>query len=336
VNIKLYLNCLIAFVLLAPELSFSETWDPYNVTVVAGNKKATVSWEETGLVFLQKPYPISGFVATASTGQKCRASGKSRSCVISGLKNGVPVTFSVVALWAGKGAGDSSPSSQVVIPFTSDIDAVCGSASNTYQATQPNFNDLCLVGSLAFGTMGSDGLFHGGLTQAVDGTWSWQCIGYRQGLTQSCKTIHNPNTFYISGKGPAGGTVFYVTSDGLHGMEFGAPLTTYLWGCNGKFLGVTDTAIGSGSSNTTKILTMCADANTAAAIAHAYTLNGFSDWYLPSQDEMLAASKLLKGSDYWTSSETGPNQVVSIALGGAMSVYKTAGYYGKVYPVRSF
>lgn len=315
---------------------------PTIAQIDVGDSQVTITWGMPVWFLWEKPYPVKSYLVESSAGKSCRTGGRSTKCTIKKIKNGDPVSFSVTA--NTRYGATSSDSSQIVIPNKSDINAVCGTANNTYQTAQPNFNDLCLLGSLAFGTMGSDGLFHGGLTKALDGTWSWQCVGYRQGLTQSCQTIHNPNTFYISGKGPAGGTVFYVTSDGLHGMEYGPALSSSGWGCSGQFLGVTDTAIGTGASNTSKILSKCSEKNTAAAMARAFSLNGYADWFLPSEEEAIALSKVFKFPTYvygcvnhMTSTEKGPLVYSNVACNGAISSSSKLSPQGIGFtPVRSF
>ena len=123
-------------------------------------------------------------------------------------------------------------------------------------------------------------------------------------------------SFSIGDTGPAGGKVFYVTDNtGLHGLE-AAPIdqATSVWGCYGSEIsGADGTAVGTGAANTADIVAGCAGANTAAKIADAYALNGYTDWYLPSMDELnlLYAQKDVVGglalSNYWSSSETNSN-----------------------------
>ena len=99
--------------------------------------------------------------------------------------------------------------------------------------------------------------------------------------------------YVVGDTGPAGGVVFYVTNDGKNGLE-AAPEdqdggSSAAWGCDGiEITGADGTSIGTGSQNTTDILAECNDAGTAAALANAYTLNGYDDWYLPSKDELGA------------------------------------------------
>ena len=116
----------------------------------------------------------------------------------------------------------------------------------------------------------------------------------------------------IGDTGPAGGKVFYLTdATGEHGLE-AAPedqSSEIEWGCYGTEVGGTSSAIGTGKANTTAINRACR-AETAASIAASYSLNGFSDWYLPSKDELnllytyqLAGGEGLTTSPYWSSTE---------------------------------
>ena len=124
-----------------------------------------------------------------------------------------------------------------------------------------------------------------------------------------------PNTTVrsIGDNGPAGGIVFYLTDNtGLHGLE-AAPVdqVSSAWGCYGASISG-GTAVGTGAANTAAIVAAgCAEADTAAKIADAYAVNGYTDWYLPSKDELnlLYQQKTVVGgfayNNYWSSSEDG-------------------------------
>lgn len=113
--------------------------------------------------------------------------------------------------------------------------------------------------------------------------------------------------------GSGGGTVFYVPAGGF--TVAGSPCNTrcrYLeWAPNTwsggtqdpslawssdftNAVNTTGTAIGTGFSNTTKILTSnspyVADTSQAAFQAKAYRGGGKSDWFLPSYDELMEVS----------------------------------------------
>jgi hypothetical protein len=98
-------------------------------------------------------------------------------------------------------------------------------------------------------------------------------------------TTLEPPTPYI-GQNYAGGIVFYIDSSGMHGLVC-APANqgTYQWGCNGTSI-ATSTALGTGASNTAAIAAFCAQTNISAKICDTLTLNGYTDWFLPSIDEV--------------------------------------------------
>jgi hypothetical protein len=81
------------------------------------------------------------------------------------------------------------------------------------------------------------------------------------------------------------------------------------WGCDGTTLsGADGTAIGTGTQNTIDIENGCSTSGTAADICANLVLNGYSDWYLPSKDELYKlylnrGSIGLTNVYYWSSSE---------------------------------
>jgi hypothetical protein len=116
--------------------------------------------------------------------------------------------------------------------------------------------------------------------------------------------------YAIGDTGPAGGIVFHVTDDGLHGLEAATvDQTSAEWGCAGTpITGANGKAVGTGEQNTADIIEFC-DAITAASVAAAYG----PGWYLPSKDE-LNLLHVQKVADvvggfasyyYWSSSQGG-------------------------------
>lgn len=306
---------------------------PVGVEVVPGDGRVTVTWAVPGWFVLSwVPNPLTGFIVTSTkTGKVCRASKHASKCVITGLVNGVPDSFTVASRMRGFSGYSDPATSRTVIPYKTSVDGACGGAGGAPATVAPDTKSQCQNGVSL------------GVTQTLDGLFHWQCLGYGMGSSATCQTSHSSGSYWIGGKGPAGGTVFHLSADGLHGLEAGFPLSTNVWGCNNKYLGVTDTALGAGSANTSKILTSCGDKNTPAALVHSYSLNGYSDWFLPSRDEMAAAAKTLGSPPangglayYWTSSETGPTTVIIVIGSDSKSDYKYQSYNGSAVPVRSF
>jgi hypothetical protein len=99
----------------------------------------------------------------------------------------------------------------------------------------------------------------------------------------------------VGDTGPAGGIVFYVAADGISGLE-AAPADLaadlYEWGCmNIDITGADLTNIGGGAANTADIVAAGCTPETpgnliAANAADAHLFGGFTDWFLPSKDEL--------------------------------------------------
>ena len=114
-----------------------------------------------------------------------------------------------------------------------------------------------------------------------------------------------------------GGIVFYIDETGQHGLVAAIEDLegTYEWGCYETSLsGADGQAIGTGYQNTLDIVAGCSDVNIAAFNALNSTTEGYTDWYLPSKDELLEMySTIGNGSPegdiggfvyyYWSSSE---------------------------------
>jgi hypothetical protein len=120
-----------------------------------------------------------------------------------------------------------------------------------------------------------------------------------------------------------GGIIAYILQDGDPGYVAGethgiiaAPSDqgTAQWGCIGTNIpGADGTALGTGNQNTIDIMANCPTPGIAARICGELDLNGYSDWYLPSIDELnkLYINRLAIGgfseNNYWSSTENGVN-----------------------------
>lgn len=117
-----------------------------------------------------------------------------------------------------------------------------------------------------------------------------------------------------------GGIVFYIDGATGHGL-IAAPIdqSAGIKWYNGLY-NVTDatgTAVGTGQGNTTKIIAAQGAGNYAAQLADSLVISGYSDWYLPSKEELnlmytnigqgapapLTNVGGFAGTYYWSSSE---------------------------------
>jgi len=140
---------------------------------------------------------------------------------------------------------------------------------------------------------------------------------YRLKAVNSLGTTYgNDLTFttnYVIGENSNGGIVFYIDGTGLHGLVSAASdqNTDAKWGCESSTVIGTGTIIGTGNQNTINIVTNCTETGIAAKICYDLVLNGYSDWFLPSIDELIQMFRNLKLNGlgnfdsgwYWSSTE---------------------------------
>jgi len=109
---------------------------------------------------------------------------------------------------------------------------------------------------------------------------------------QQVITLSTPSTLYI-GESYAGGIIFYIDSTGSHGLvcaptdQASGCCSDPLWGCFGTEITGTSTAMWTGASNTAAIVAGCTATGTAAYLCDTLTLGGYTDWYLPSDTELI-------------------------------------------------
>jgi len=203
-----------------------------------------------------------------------------------------------------------------------------------------------------------DGIVIGVYTSNLTGLQHATTYYVRAYATNSVGTSYGNQITFVTnheiGESYRGGIIIYIlqpTDPGFingetHGL-IAAPTDqspVSEWGCYGTAInGADGTAIGTGLQNTIDIIAGCSTTGTAARLCRGVLINGYSDWYLPSYDEM---SKIIQhqsvigglpGDIYWTSSEFDSGNVRILWANGNNSY----GYGGKggphyVRPVKSF
>ena len=152
-----------------------------------------------------------------------------------------------------------------------------------------------------------------------------------QRTTQTGGTSGNSGNYKIGDFGPAGGIIFYdkgIFSNGWRYLE-AAPAETEFraqWGKEGTDVTGTSTAIGSGKRNT-EIIVGQLGISSAAGLCSRLNFDGFTDWFLPSKDELDMMYKNLKlmglggfsSGKYWSSSPPEKNNPFYFSYGQMFS-----------------
>lgn len=120
------------------------------------------------------------------------------------------------------------------------------------------------------------------------------------------------------GENYEGCIVFYTWDEGTHGLiahptDAIFPHKKWEWGCYGVFISASGTSIGDGKLNTTLMYDNCGESS-AAYYCSGLTTDGYTDWFLPSKDELEQlylqneiVGGFRNGNYYWSSSEDNEN-----------------------------
>ena len=172
-------------------------------------------------------------------------------------------------------------------------------------------------------------------------------------------TNNNNNSALAIGDTHQGGIIFYLDGNGGGLIAALTDQTTYAeWGCEEiSISGADGTAIGTGNQNTIDIEAGCTTTGIAADICANLTLGGYSDWFLPSKDELNLMWTNLADSDgdgvnngvtdpnnlggfavnyYWSSTEADYNNAWRQSFYYGSQNYNNKNYGSSVRAVRAF
>ena len=207
----------------------------------------------------------------------------------------------------------SSPTASTHTPYGTEI---IWEWSDVSGATGYQWNTINTYPGVGINTVSNSSYLQSGLTCGAAYTlyvWAYNSCGYYSisvelnSSTLSCVSCN-------VGDSKEGGKVFYhdVANNKCYVSATIDQSSGAQWGCYGTSIGGTGMAIGTGQNNTTLIDNACTTTGIAADICNNLSLNSYTDWFLPSKDElnhMYIQRSTIGGfsSSYWSSSEYNSN-----------------------------
>lgn len=156
---------------------------------------------------------------------------------------------------------------------------------------------------------------------------------------------HAETTYEVGDTGPAGGVVFWISSDKHHGLESASSdqSSGIRWNSGVNFVtNAVRNGFNAGQYNTERIINIHGAGDYAAQLCANNRAGGYGDWYLPSEEELylLYLKKNIVGgfanAIYWSSTERYGDQVWATDFGNGDFVASLKGSTYRVRSIRSF
>ena len=134
-----------------------------------------------------------------------------------------------------------------------------------------------------------------------------------------------------------GGIIFYISDDLSHGLVYSNDdLGYYPWGCSGVEMGAYNKEIGYGLYNTSLISSNCDEENIAAKMCLDYNINGYTDWFLPTKNELELIAMQYTDLNIWSSSETNGSNFLHAENSSHLTSSNHKLALSNIIPVRAF
>jgi hypothetical protein len=236
--------------------------------------------------------------------------------------------------YAQIGINNENPDASAALDITSTTGGLLVPRMTT---TQRDAISSPAIGLMIYQTDGTAGFYY------YNGS-SWTTLGAATSPTYNIGEVVNGGVvFYIFAPGDTG----YVSGQ-THGLVAAfSDVATAEWGCYEQSIGSTSSAVGTGAANTTAIVSGCSESAIAAKICADLTLGGYTDWFLPSKDELNqmyinkttleAVSEFTALSNYyWSSSEIAYDYAWSQNVHNGNQLYYNKDFTFYVRAVRAF
>lgn len=238
----------------------------------------------------------------------------------------------------GSTIGDITPYLSTKEKSEDIVSAYCFKVSSEQDMSNPILSitdNLVAVYTVPLNSLMNDSTYYWQVgIKGADGTVSWSNDIFSFSIDITIPILDDGQ--HQIGEVFEGGIVFYLngTSGGLICAEY-EHSTDIEWGGTGMLIGGTSSAVGTGETNTNAIVTALGSHGGvpyATKLCYDLELNGYTDWFLPSKDELNLMYENLDLYDlgnfepfvYWSSTEYDANNAWVQAFGddsGGMQSY---------------